>query len=104
MIVGVVHDVFGVDALVRDEFLECLITDVAKTIVAVVDWHKNLADAIALPNVDNRNGATEVETFPGSDALAASLTARGAILRRCASARISASTSGSACRAREPAS
>ncbi len=49
----------------------------AKTIIAVVDWHKNLADAIALPNVDNRNGATEIETFPGADALAAALKERG---------------------------
>jgi gamma-glutamyltranspeptidase/glutathione hydrolase len=54
-----------------------IITDVAKTIVAVVDWHKSLADAIALPNVDNRNGATEIEAFPGADALAKALEARG---------------------------
>jgi gamma-glutamyltranspeptidase/glutathione hydrolase len=54
-----------------------IITDVAKTIIAIVDWHKDLADAIALPNVDNRNGATEIETFAGADALAAELKARG---------------------------
>jgi gamma-glutamyltranspeptidase / glutathione hydrolase len=54
-----------------------IITDVAKTIVAVVDWKKNLADAIALPNIDNRNGATEIESFAGADALAAALKARG---------------------------
>ena len=54
-----------------------IITDVAKTIVAIVDWKKDLADAIALPNIGNRNGATEVEAFPGAEALAAALTERG---------------------------
>jgi gamma-glutamyltranspeptidase/glutathione hydrolase len=46
-------------------------------IVAIADWHDTLAQAIALPNVDNRNGPTEIETFAGSDALAAALKARG---------------------------
>jgi gamma-glutamyltranspeptidase / glutathione hydrolase len=50
---------------------------VAKTIVAIVDWRKDLADAIALPNVGNRNGATEIETFPGAVDLAAALKERG---------------------------
>jgi len=54
-----------------------IITDVAKTIIAVADWHMDLATAIALPNVDNRNGATEIEDGPGTDALAAALKARG---------------------------
>jgi gamma-glutamyltranspeptidase / glutathione hydrolase len=54
-----------------------IITDVAKTIVAIVDWRKDLADAIALPNVGNRNGATEIETFPGAVDLAAALKERG---------------------------
>jgi len=54
-----------------------IITDVAKVIVAVVDWHDSLSQAIALPNVDNRNGPTEIEAFPGSDALASALKARG---------------------------
>jgi gamma-glutamyltranspeptidase / glutathione hydrolase len=54
-----------------------IITDVAKTIVAIVDWRKDLADAIALPNVGNRNGATEIETFPGAVDLAAALQERG---------------------------
>ncbi len=58
-----------------------IITDVAKTIVGVLDWKLSLAAAIALPNVGNRNGATEIETFPGSDALAAALTARGHDMR-----------------------
>ena len=54
-----------------------IITDVAKTIIGVVDWRKDLAGAIALPNIGNRNGATEIETFPGAEALAAALAARG---------------------------
>jgi len=52
-----------------------IITDIAKTIIAVVDWKKSIADAIALPNVDNRNGATEIEA--DQPALAAALEARG---------------------------
>jgi gamma-glutamyltranspeptidase/glutathione hydrolase len=56
-----------------------IITDVAKTIIGVVDWKLSLAAAIALPNVDNRNGPTEIET--GYDALAAALKARGHDMR-----------------------
>ena len=59
-----------------------IITDIAKTIVAVVDWHNDIAAAIALPNVGNRNGATEVEIAPGSDAIAAALKARGHEVRQ----------------------
>ena len=54
-----------------------IITDVAKTIIAVVDWNKDIGAAIALPNVGNRNGATEVEGGSAGDAIAAALTARG---------------------------
>jgi gamma-glutamyltranspeptidase/glutathione hydrolase len=54
-----------------------IITDIAKTIIAVVDWQKDLPAAIALPNLGNRNGATELEIAPGSDAIAAALKARG---------------------------
>ena len=55
-----------------------IITDVAKTIVGVVDWHMSLKDAIALPNVDNRNtGPTEIENFAGAPALAGALQALG---------------------------
>jgi gamma-glutamyltranspeptidase / glutathione hydrolase len=54
-----------------------IITDVAKTIVAVIDWHMDLAAAIALPNIDNRNGATEIEAGPAAAALTAALKARG---------------------------
>ncbi len=54
-----------------------IITDIAKTIIAVVDWQKDLTSAIALPNLGNRNGPTELEIAPGSDAIAAALKARG---------------------------
>jgi gamma-glutamyltranspeptidase / glutathione hydrolase len=54
-----------------------IITDIVKTVVAVIDWHKDIAGAIALPNIGNRNGATEIEAAPGSDAIAAALKARG---------------------------
>jgi gamma-glutamyltranspeptidase/glutathione hydrolase len=58
-----------------------IITDVAKTIVGVVDWKDDLATAIALPNVGNRNGATEIEDGPDAAALASDLAARGHDLR-----------------------
>jgi gamma-glutamyltranspeptidase/glutathione hydrolase len=58
-----------------------IITDVAKTIIAVIDWHKDLATAIALPNLDNRNGATEIEAGAGASALGAALAARGHEIR-----------------------
>jgi gamma-glutamyltranspeptidase/glutathione hydrolase len=58
-----------------------IITDIAKTIIAVLDWHKSIGDAIALPNVGNRNGATEVEETPATAALAAALEARGHTVR-----------------------
>lgn len=54
-----------------------IITDIAKTIIAVLDWNKEIADAIALPNIGNRNGATEIEAAPGTDTIAAALRARG---------------------------
>jgi gamma-glutamyltranspeptidase/glutathione hydrolase len=38
-----------------------IITDVAKTLVAVLDWGYDLQRAMDLPNIGNRNGATEVE-------------------------------------------
>ncbi|HLJ63289.1 MAG TPA: gamma-glutamyltransferase, partial [Stellaceae bacterium] len=54
-----------------------IITDVAKTLVAVLDWHLDLQAAIDLPNLDNRNGATEIEAGPEAEALKAALEARG---------------------------
>jgi gamma-glutamyltranspeptidase/glutathione hydrolase len=54
-----------------------IINDVAKTVIAVVDWGYDLQAAIDLPNAGNRNGATEIEAGPSAEALAAALTARG---------------------------
>jgi gamma-glutamyltranspeptidase / glutathione hydrolase len=54
-----------------------IINDVAKAIIAVLDWDYDLAAAIDLPNDGNRNGATEVEAGPSAAAMAAALAARG---------------------------
>jgi gamma-glutamyltranspeptidase/glutathione hydrolase len=54
-----------------------IINDVAKTVIAVIDWGYDLQAALDLPNAGNRNGATEIEAGPSAAALAAALTARG---------------------------
>lgn len=54
-----------------------IITDVAKTLVATLDWNMPMQQAMDLPNVSNRNGATDVEATPSADALAAALKAEG---------------------------
>jgi len=54
-----------------------IITDVAKTLVATLDWKYPMQQAMDLPNVSNRNGATDVEASHGADALAAALAAAG---------------------------
>jgi gamma-glutamyltranspeptidase/glutathione hydrolase len=54
-----------------------IINDVAKTVIAVLDWDYDLAAALELPNDGNRNGATEIEAGPGAASMAAALTARG---------------------------
>jgi gamma-glutamyltranspeptidase/glutathione hydrolase len=54
-----------------------IINDVAKTIIAVVDWGYDLPAAIELPNDGNRNGATEIEAGPSAASMAAALTQRG---------------------------
>jgi gamma-glutamyltranspeptidase/glutathione hydrolase len=54
-----------------------IINDVAKTIIAVLDWGYDLPAAIDLPNDGNRNGATEIEAGPSAAAMAAALGARG---------------------------
>ena len=54
-----------------------IINDVAKTIIAVLDWDYDLAAALELPNDGNRNGATEIEAGPSAASMAAALTARG---------------------------
>ncbi|HUK57800.1 MAG TPA: gamma-glutamyltransferase [Stellaceae bacterium] len=58
-----------------------IITDVAKAIVAVVDWRMSLKDALALPNIDDRDiGPTELESS-APPALAERLRAMGHTLR-----------------------
>lgn len=52
-----------------------IINYVAQSVVAILDWGMDPADALALPHVVNRNGDTDVEE--GSDALAAALEALG---------------------------
>jgi len=59
-----------------------IVTDVAKTLLAVLDWHYGLQRAMDLPNISNRNGATEVEGTHDADALAAALAAQGHEVRR----------------------
>jgi gamma-glutamyltranspeptidase / glutathione hydrolase len=59
-----------------------IITDVAKTLVATLDWQYGLQRAMDLPNVSNRNGATDIEARPDADALARALAAEGHTIRR----------------------
>jgi gamma-glutamyltranspeptidase/glutathione hydrolase len=54
-----------------------IINDVAKTVIAVIDWGYDLQAAMDLPNAGNRNGPTEIEAGPSAEALAAALAARG---------------------------
>ncbi|HWG78361.1 MAG TPA: gamma-glutamyltransferase [Stellaceae bacterium] len=58
-----------------------IINDVAKTIIAVLNWHYDMAAAIELPDDGNRNGATEIEAGPSALSMAAALKARGHIVR-----------------------
>ncbi len=52
-----------------------IINYVAQSVVAILDWGMDPAEALALPHVVNRNGDTDVEE--GSDALAAALKVLG---------------------------
>ncbi|HEY3919379.1 MAG TPA: gamma-glutamyltransferase [Stellaceae bacterium] len=54
-----------------------IITDVAKTLVATLDWNEPMQQAMDLPNISNRNGGTDVEATPSADTLAAALKAEG---------------------------
>ena len=58
-----------------------IINYVLKTLVATIDWHLNIQEAISLPHVGNRNGPTEVEDVEGAAALAAALEALGHSVR-----------------------
>jgi gamma-glutamyltranspeptidase/glutathione hydrolase len=59
-----------------------IITDVAKTLIAVLDWHDGLQRAMDLPNISNRNEATEIEATHDADTLAAALAGEGHEVRR----------------------
>jgi gamma-glutamyltranspeptidase/glutathione hydrolase len=54
-----------------------IITDVAKTVIALFDWGFDLQAALDFPNLGNRNGDTDVEAVPAAVGLAAGLRARG---------------------------
>ena len=56
---------------------QAIIDDVARSVVAVLDWHEELQAAFDMPNIGNHNGATEIEAGPEARALAIALTARG---------------------------
>ncbi|MBU0725509.1 MAG: gamma-glutamyltransferase [Alphaproteobacteria bacterium] len=54
-----------------------IINYVMKTVIGVLDWGLDPQAAIALPNISNRNGASEIERRADADALAEALAARG---------------------------
>ena len=54
-----------------------IIPYVARTLVAVLDWGMDIQAAIDMPNITNRNGATDLEAGTAAEALAEPLTALG---------------------------
>jgi gamma-glutamyltranspeptidase/glutathione hydrolase len=59
-----------------------IINYVARTLTALLDARLTPADAVALPHVGNRNGATEIERGRVADSLATELERRGHELKR----------------------
>lgn len=54
-----------------------IISYVAKTLVAALDWRLDIQSAIALPNMGSRNGPTEIEKGTELEATLATLKAMG---------------------------
>jgi gamma-glutamyltranspeptidase / glutathione hydrolase len=50
---------------------------VAQTLVALIDWGMTMQQAVALPHILNRNGATELERGTLAERLAPALKAMG---------------------------
>ena len=50
---------------------------VAQALVALIDWGMNMQEAVDLPHILNRNGATELEAGTAAEGLAPALAAMG---------------------------
>src|SRR3546814_16551169 len=49
----------------------------AKAVIAVLDWQLSMQDAVALPNLVNRNGATDLEAGSALEEAKPALEAHG---------------------------